>query len=142
MTRIDFYTNVADPQAFACRLAQTVYKKRERLFVWLADEAAVDAFSTRLWCLGDTVFVPHCRAGADEAPDTPIWLSSRLPAGDLPEVLLNLGPSCPEPPDRFGRILEIVGRDEPSLAVARERFRRYRELGFFIEHHDMSHLSS
>jgi len=142
MTRIDFYTNVADPQAFACRLAQTVYKKREQLFVWLADETSVDAFSTRLWCLGDTLFVPHCRVGADEAAETPIWLGSRLPDGELPRVLLNLGPAYPEPPDRFDRILEIVGQDGPALAVARERFRRYRELGFSIEHHDMSHLSS
>ncbi|SMF45447.1 DNA polymerase III, chi subunit [Pseudogulbenkiania subflava DSM 22618] len=140
MPRIDFYTNVADPQAFACRLAQTVFRKGERLLVWLADEGQLAGFSARLWSIADTQFVPHCQLDAGEAPETPIWLTTRLPADLEHPVLLNLGPALPEHPEHFARILEIVGCDEASLATARERFRFYRAAAYEIEHHDMSHL--
>ncbi|KZE31257.1 DNA polymerase III chi subunit [Crenobacter luteus] len=137
MTRIDFYTEVDKPADFACRLAHTVYKKGERLTVWLADGGALASFSTRLWCVSDTAFVPHCALDDPLAPETPVVLTERLP-DSAAGVLLNLGPSYPDAPERFSRILEIVGRDEAALAAARERFRAYRARGFAIEHHDMS----
>ncbi|AXK40008.1 DNA polymerase III subunit chi [Crenobacter cavernae] len=141
MTRIDFYTEVDQPAVFACRLANTVYKKGERLTVWLADEEALASFSTRLWCLSDTLFVPHCHVDDALAAETPVLLAATLPH-DAGGVLLNLGPSYPDAPERFSRILEIVGRDEAALAAARDRFKAYRTRGFTIEHHDMSQRSS
>lgn len=142
MTRIDFYTGVADPLRFACRLTHTVYKKGERLIVWFANDEALSSFSTRLWCLGDTLFVPHCRIDDALAPETPVWLTCELPDTGNLGVLLNLGPAYPAEPGRFSRILEIVGSDEASTAAARERFKAYRDHGFAIEHHDMSQLAS
>jgi DNA polymerase-3 subunit chi len=139
MTRIDFYTQVDAPAQFACRLAQTVFAKGERLLVWLADDAALADFSTRLWSFDDVAFVPHCRLGDEVAAQTPIWLTSTLPVGELPAVLLNLSASVPDPSVPFSRILEIVGCDEPSLATARERFKAYRSSGYSIDHHDMIH---
>jgi DNA polymerase-3 subunit chi len=139
MTRIDFYTRVAEPEQFACRLVQTVYSKGERLLVWLDDERALRAFSTRLWSFDDEAFVPHCRADDALAPETPIWLTCSEPQGQIPGVLLNLSAVVPEDTARFARILEIVGCDESSLATARERFKTYRSSGFSINHHDMSH---
>ncbi|MBV8046339.1 MAG: DNA polymerase III subunit chi [Paludibacterium sp.] len=138
MTRIDFYTRVDTPAQFACRLTQTVYNKGERLLVWLESDQALGAFSAHLWSFDDVAFVPHCRSDAPEAEATPIWLTAEAPQGDHPAVLLNLSDGTPAEPARFARILEIVGNDEASLAMARERFKRYRECGFVIEHHDMS----
>ncbi|MGR2679519.1 DNA polymerase III subunit chi [Chromobacterium haemolyticum] len=138
MSRIDFYTKVADPQGFACLLAATVMRKGGRLLVWFDSEQQLDTFSRQLWSFGDTRFVPHCRLGADEAADTPIWLTARLPDALEHPVLLNLGSNLPERMERFDRILEIVGRDEASLETARLRFKAYRERGYAIEHHDMS----
>jgi DNA polymerase-3 subunit chi len=139
MTRIDFYTNVAQPQEFACKLAATVFRKQERLLVWLEDERALDTFSNRLWCISDTQFIAHCRLDAAEAAQTPIWLTATLPADLQHPVLLNLGPELPVEPAQFSRILEIVGTDEAALATARHRFKAYRALGYAIQHHDMSH---
>ncbi|TDR71621.1 DNA polymerase III subunit chi [Paludibacterium purpuratum] len=138
MTRIDFYTRVDAPALFACRLTQTVYNRGERLLVWLESEAALNDFSTRLWSFDDVAFVPHCRCDAPESAATPVWLTAEAPQENGPAVLLNLSPDAPSAPERFERILEIVGNDEASLAMARERFKIYREYGFAIEHHDMS----
>jgi DNA polymerase-3 subunit chi len=139
MTRIDFYTQVDDAQGFACRLAQTVFRKGERLLILFDTRDELSAFSRRLWSLGDTLFVPHCAVGAAEAADTPIWLACGQAPAQAPSVLLNLARELPDRYADFSRILEIVGRDDASLAVARERFRVYRAHGCAIEHHDMSH---
>ncbi len=140
MTRIDFYTKVADPAAFACRLAATVQRKGEQLFVLLPDEDALGRFSTRLWSVADTAFVPNCRFDAPEAAQTPVWLGLSAADGVSRKVLLNLGDAALARPGEFERILEVIGVDDASLARARERFRQYRAAGFPIEHHDMQHL--
>jgi DNA polymerase-3 subunit chi len=142
MTQIDFYTGVADAQAFACKLVATACRKGARLFVLLPDEDALNRFSTRLWSLSDTAFIPHCRAADKEASQTPVWLGLSLDecAGD--RVLLNLGDAHPAEPAAFSRILEIIGVDEDALAMARTRFRFYRSLGLTIEHHDMRHIQT
>ncbi len=139
MTRIDFYTQVAQPHDFACRLVRRVYREGAGLAVLLGDERDLTSFSNRLWSFEDTSFIPHCRFDAEEAYDTPVWLVTDPAATIKHQVLLNLGPEMPEEPQRFARILEIVGRDEASLARARVRFKAFRELGFEIVHHDMSH---
>ncbi len=139
MTRIDFYTHVAQPRHFACRAAQTVYRKGEQLLIVLPDDASLQAFSLALWSFGDISFIPHCQWQQPEADMTPIWLA----AGCFPEVaagrvMLNLSPDMPADPADFSRILEVVGLDEASTAVARNRYRRYLDLGFDIHHHNMS----
>lgn len=138
MTRIDFYTGVASVQAFACRAAQTVYRKEERLLVVLPDDQALQAFSRALWSFGDASFIAHCEWQAAEAPSSRIWLATHfdVPAG--PTVLLNLGEKMPANPAVFSRILEVVSQDEASRAVARTRYRAYLDQGFDIHHHDMS----
>lgn len=138
MTRIDFYTGVANVQAFACRAAQTVYRKQERLLVVLADATALQAFSRALWTYGDTSFVAHSRWDAEEAPQSRIWLATHFDVPPGPTVLLNLGELQPADPARFARILEVVSQDEASKAQARKRYRGYLDLGFEIQHHDMS----
>lgn len=141
--RIDFYTAVTRPELFACRLTQTVYRSAQRLLVLVNDEQALRAFSTRLWCLGDTLFIPHCRPDNKEAEETPVWLSTSIPSDHCPNVLLNLTVgNAVDYAQQFERILEIVGTDESSLAYARQRYRYYQECAFNIEHHDMSKLKS
>lgn len=138
MTRIDFYTGVGNVQAFACRAAQTVYRKQERLLVVLDDDQALDAFSKALWSFGDTSFLAHSRWDAEEAGASRIWLATHFDVPDGPTVLLNLGVAQADHPARFARILEVVSQDEAAKAQARQRYRRYHDLGFEIQHHDMS----
>ena len=47
-------------------------------------------------------------------------------------------PAFPDAPQRFPRILEVVGSDDASKATARQRYRRYLDSGFEIHHHNMS----
>lgn len=137
MTRIDFYTDVAAVLPFACKAARTVYRKGERLLIVLPDADTLRSFSAQLWAYGDTDFIPHCAADDALAAETPVLLATDFAAaGEL--VLLNLSPLFPDAPQLFPRILEVVGDDERSKSVARQRYRRYLDSGFDIHHHNMS----
>ncbi|GGX80548.1 DNA polymerase III subunit chi [Vogesella alkaliphila] len=138
MTRIDFYTDVAALYPFACRAARTVYRKGERMLIVLPDEAALRSFSAQLWAYGDTEFIPHCAASDALAAETPVLLATDFAAAAEGLVLLNLSPAFPDSPQRFPRILEVVGSDDASKATARQRYRRYLDSGFEIHHHNMS----
>ena len=141
MTRIDFYTDVAQQAGFACRAARTVYRKGERLLIVLPDQASLASFSAQLWRFGDTDFIPHCHAADAHAAETPIWLDTAFDHALDGMVLLNLSPDFPDDLQRFARILEVVGQDDASKAIARQRYRRYLDCGFSIQHHNMSDAS-
>lgn len=142
MTRIDFYTQLVEPLSFACQLVKRVYRSGERMLVWLSDDRELTAFSQRLWCAEDIMFIPHCRFDAAEADETPILLTTTLPVPVECSLMLNLCQSVPDASHRFTRILEVIAREESSVLAGRGRFRYYRQQGYTIEHHDMSHKVS
>lgn len=139
MIQIDFYSGVADVLAFACRLIETVYAKKERLLVWCADLPQSEALSVRLWSINDIAFIPHCHVDAPIASHTPIWLTYQPPSMINHPILLNLTDITPAYPQCFERIIEIVGQKPAMLASGRERFRTYQGYGFNIDHHGMNH---
>jgi DNA polymerase-3 subunit chi len=138
MTRIDFYTEVDDKLAFACRIAQKAISQQLKVVVLADDEATLAAASDRLWRVPTTGFTPNCRAGSALADRTPIVLA--CPGEVLPhdQVLVNLGTDRPEHFARFERLAEVVARDETDRQQARARYRFYRDRGYSIDTHRMS----
>ena len=58
------------------------------------------------------------------------------------QVLVNLCQASAPGFSRFERVIEIVGLDEDDRALARNRFRFYRERGYEIRTHDLSQAAS
>lgn len=137
MTQVDFYHHIANPSLFACRLAQTVYRRGKSLLIFLEDEAARTQFDEQLWTFQAGSFVPHCRAEAPIAAQTPILLSC-VPLESPPRVVLNLTAEPLPNPAHYTRILEIIGQDPDALARARTVARTYKAQGFDITYHDMA----
>lgn len=144
MAKTTFYTHVANPLPFACRLTLKAWRSGARLLVWLDDETALGYFDGLLWSFESTSFVPHSIWLPERAPQPDVSEGVLLAAGDdLPTltadtVVLNLADAywctAPKPPQR---VLELVSADLDELAAARARFRAYRQAGFEIEHHNM-----
>jgi DNA polymerase-3 subunit chi len=141
MTQIDFYTHVDDRLATACRLAAKAYAQKLRMTVLCPDVAAAARFDRHLWTYTATGFVPHCLAHDALAPVTPILVDCDGSAPDHDQVLLNLRPEWPPRFSRFQRLIEVVSRDEEDRRLARERYRFYRDRGYEIRTHDLSHTS-
>jgi DNA polymerase-3 subunit chi len=137
MTQIDFYTNVADKLATACRIAAKAYGLGHRMLVLCPDNEIAGRFGRLLWTTPPTGFIPHCTPADPLASVTPIIVDHR---GDEPlcdQVLLNLRPEWPPFFGRFERLVEIVSVDDEDLQQGRERYKFYRDRGYEMRTHDM-----
>lgn len=134
MTRIDFYTNVADRIQYACRLARKARAARCRI-VMLTTPEDIDALDLALWSVADDAFLPHVRATDSLAAQTPIILSDKH-TDELPhhEVLINLTDSTPSHFARFERLLEVVPGSESEKNAGRARYTYYKERGYPLSH--------
>jgi DNA polymerase-3 subunit chi len=138
MTRIDFYTKVDDKFRFACKLCAKAATQHVHANVFTRDEAATTRLDQMLWTVPATGFIPHCRADSDLAAETPI-LIHHAPVEFLhDDLLINLSDERPPFFGRFHRLIEIVSSDEADAALARERYRFYRDRGYELTSHDMS----
>lgn len=145
MTRIDFYvlkegTSQQRP-VFACRLAEKAFGHGLRIYIHADDAGECARLDELLWTFRDGSFLPHLpvdEAGRSD-PDhvTPILVGHGDEPGDGDGLLINLAGSVPAFFSRFQRVAEIVSGDEADRALARERFRFYRDRGYEMETHTL-----
>jgi DNA polymerase-3 subunit chi len=138
VTQIDFYSNVADKLATACRIAAKAYARGNRMLVLCPDAETAARLDRMLWVSPPTAFVPHCAATDALAAVTPIVLDHTGAEPAIDQVLLNLRPEWPSFFGRFERLVEIVSLDEGDKAQARNRFRFYRDRGYELRNHDLN----
>lgn len=138
MTKVNFYSNVADRQRFMLRLLKKAMADQQPLLIFAGDEAAAQQLDAWLWTFDEISFVPHCLATDELASETPIQIT--WPGGPVPHqsVLLNLGAEPAPITGRFEKVLEIVSTDDYERHTGRERYRFYRERGYPLENFDMT----
>jgi DNA polymerase-3 subunit chi len=137
MREVEFHTGVEAPVAFACRLLRKAVRAGA-VVACTADAKRLDELDRELWTFDERDFVPHVRmpgARPEVAGRTPLWLCDADLASAAGRVLVNIGADAPAQPDRYARVIEIVGVDEALAAAGRERWRRYRQQGFEVRHH-------
>ncbi len=140
MPKVTFYTHVARPAAFACRLAARAVRE-SRVLIWSDSLETIMQLDRDLWQPPEQ-FLPHEIWQTEDAipSETPLLLASGIDLPHLPAdmTVLNLSPDfwhTAEPTP--ARILEIISDNLEDLADARLRFQAYRKHGFDIEHFDM-----
>jgi DNA polymerase III subunit chi len=137
MTRVTFYLLATAEdracQRLACRLARKAHGMGQRVHIHTPDAEATREMDRLLWTFEDTAFLPH---GTDvDDPNNPITLHETASPADHCDVLINLAPEIPAYFGRFERIADVVGGDEASKALGRERYRFFKERGYPLEHH-------
>ncbi len=139
MTQIDFYTHVDNKLHTACQLVAKAYERKLKVLIFTPDEATSDAIDKLLWTTSAIGFLPHARADAELASETPIIIDHQADERTHAEVLINLRNEWPPFFSQFQRLIEIVSVDAADRIAARERFRFYRDRGYPIESHNRSH---
>jgi DNA polymerase III subunit chi len=114
--------------ALACQLCADLYRAKQRVFVYTADQQQAEAFDELLWQFDAERFVPHNLSGEGPKFGAPVEISWQAPRQKRP-VLINLADSVPDFANRFSQIIEFVPADAQLKAQARERFKQYRQLG-------------
>jgi DNA polymerase III subunit chi len=131
MTRVDFYHDADDRLVVAARLAQKGVTARKRLWVATTDAEQAQHLDRTLWTFSPLAFVPHALADSPLEAESPVVISQKIPVNATLgyDILINLGSTLPEQALTFSRVIEIVSRSDADIAQARERYRRYREMG-------------
>ena len=137
MTQIDFYTNVLDKLATACRIVAKGYSMKRRIVVLCPDPSTAQSVERLLWTTPPTGFVPHCAPESPLAAMTPVIVDHTGGEPVHDQVLLNLRHEWPPFFGRFERLVEIVSVDDEDRRQARERYRFYRDRGYEIRTHDL-----
>lgn len=143
MTQVDFYilpdTTLEARLLFACRLAETIYRKGYRLHLHAEDEAMARELDDRLWTFRADAYVPHALSGDEAAEGVPVTIGWQdLPMdGEPPQALLNLHPGIPEWFSRFERVAEIINQHQDVLTAKRECWQTYRKRGYPVTPHQL-----
>ena len=114
--------------ALVCQLCADLYRAKQRVFVYTADQQQAEAFDELLWQFDAERFVPHNLSGEGPRYGAPVEISWQAPRQNRP-VLVNLADTVPAFANRFNQIIEFVPADAQLKAQARERFKHYRQLG-------------
>jgi DNA polymerase III subunit chi len=114
--------------ALACRLCADLYRAKQRVFVYTADQQHAEAFDELLWQFDAERFVPHNLAGEGPKYGAPVEIGWQAPKQNR-QVLINLASDIPAFANRFSQIIEFVPTAEALKVQARERYKQYRQLG-------------
>lgn len=140
MTRVIFYSNVRDKQAALIVLVCKALAKRHLVTLFAESEQVAQVYSDSLWQQDPTSFLPNVLATNILASETPVvidWQDEQLCQDD---ILVNLTQRQLTVFSRFRQLVELVGTDEQDKALARERFKFYRDRGYEIKHFDEAQL--
>ena len=139
MSRADFYIINGKTSAprFSCSIASKAWASGNSVFIITRNEDEAGEIDDLLWTYHDISFVPHARIN-NSSSDVPVLIGWN--GGDTPEadVIINLTDSIPDCVSSFERIIEIIPEDPALKTRGRERYRRYRELGFELFDHTIN----
>ncbi len=155
MQRIDFYIlpdAALEPRAlFACRLAEKIYKLKQRVYLFADDKQQAETLDKLLWSFQPASFVPHAFDGEESTHSVQIgWRNedntvantmvdnnAATEPANADTVLINLSDSVPNFFRNFQRIAEIVVQTPEILATTRQAWRFYQQQGCTLERHDL-----
>ncbi|GGW51838.1 DNA polymerase III subunit chi [Alishewanella tabrizica] len=118
--------------AFACQLCADLYRAKQRVFVYVANQQQAELIDDLLWQFDPDSFVPHNLSGEGPARGAPIEIGWQAPRQSR-QVLINLTDNMPEFARRFASVIEFVPAEAALKAQARERYKQYRQAGITPE---------
>ena len=138
MTEVAFHFNATDKLDYVCRLLRKAVAKGVRVAV-TGELSVLQQFDRDLWTFSAVDFVPHCLASSAPAvlTNSPVVLCALPQESPHHEVLLNLGAGVPSGFERFERLLEVVGTDDPDRSQSRLRWKHYLDRGYAITRHEV-----
>lgn len=138
MTRISFLHGAVDRIQSAAQWLHQAWGRRQAVLVYVPNTDQATRLDRLLWTQPALSFLPHCRADAPLAAQTPIRLTAQLDEPPREACLLNLGDELLPGFSRFELLVEIVSRDDADRLPARDRFKFYRNQGYTIDSYDIS----
>ena len=115
----------------ACNLAAQAWRLGKRVLIACQTEQQALMLDEALWQRDPSEFVPHNLSGEMTTYATPIeisWVGKRN--AQRRDLLINLQTQLPDYISSFNQIIDFVPADETQKALARERYKQLRSLGW------------
>ncbi|MFM9836329.1 MAG: DNA polymerase III subunit chi [Methylophilaceae bacterium] len=141
MTRVIFYSNLADKNTTLLNLLQRALEKRNQVTILTESEDAASQLNTALWQANACSFYPNVLSNHALARNTPVlidWQEKNLFQDD---ILINLTQHQLTAFSRFRQLVELVSKDEVDKTAARQRFKFYRDRGYEIKHIEQTNVT-
>jgi DNA polymerase-3 subunit chi len=136
VTQVDFYILPNDSSEerlrLACRIADKALQQGQQVLINAESAAESARLDDLLWTFSQGSFIPHrqIQAATSAKVVEPVLIGCGIaPAGQEPQVLINLAGTVPEFFSRYQRVAELVDGNEQRRVQGRERFRFYRDNG-------------
>jgi DNA polymerase-3 subunit chi len=141
VTHINFYRISGDFNAalkLACQLTEKAFQQGLTVLLQTPDASVSEQLDQQLWTFKASSFLPHA---VEALPKTNIVVSHHNEPGEHHGLLINLGSHTPEWFSRFEKAIEIVYDDEAVIEQKRAQFSFYKDRGYPMKYHDLTHLS-
>ena len=136
MTKIDFHVLPSPGRrqhdVYVCELVQEAMKRGRRVHIHCLDDDMVTSLDDLLWTFHDTSFVPHAIAGTPDAAEVSVLLAASLEPPATADLLVNLHVDVPPFFSQFEQVVETTGEDDQAKAIARGRYKFYKDRGYPI----------
>jgi DNA polymerase III subunit chi len=141
MTRVIFYSNLADKHIALLNLLQRAVEKKNQVTIFTESEDNAKQLNCTLWESDACSFFPNVLTNHALAMNTPViigWEEKNLLQDD---ILINLTQQQITTFSRFRQLVELVSCDEADKVAARKRFKFYRDRGYEIKHIDQTNVN-
>lgn len=123
----------------ACRVSKKIHSLGHRIYVQTPDLEQAKVLDDLMWTFDQSSFVPHGLYDPDHLDHhTPIAIGRHSSPEGGYNVLISLLESVPESYESFPRVVELVDNTPEDKALARDRYRWYRERGCDLDKHEIT----
>lgn len=140
MTRVDFYILSSDKSSrdkLACALTGKALAQGQQVYIHTESRESAALMDDLLWTFRDISFIPHTLANEAAEHNSQVCIGWKGITPNSSDILINLGLEIPEFIRSFTRVMEIVVTDGASRQQSRDRYRRYRDMGFELHSHEL-----
>ncbi|MFW2371630.1 MAG: DNA polymerase III subunit chi [Gammaproteobacteria bacterium] len=143
MSRVDFYILPDDKphnmQQFACKLTEKAWQQGQRILIHTDSVEQSHALDNMLWTFREGSFIPHAISGESSDEEQPVLISHQALSSDNIQIMINLSSRPASADSHYERIAEIINQDPQRKLSGREHYKIYRDKGYQLHHHEMSH---
>ena len=126
-------------EELACELSAQAWRSGKRVLIACESEQQAWRLDEALWQRDAEQFVPHNLSGEITHYATPIeisWKGKRN--AQRRDLLISLQQELPDFINSFNQIIDFVPADEDQKALARERYKQLRQLGWQLSTEQIS----
>ena len=127
-----------DRLRLACIITRKMYMRGKRVLIHACSKENIELMDELLWTFDADSFVPHCKGSECDVERTPVIIGDAETFPNEADTLINLEDTTPLVFTRFENLVELVGPDEKSKELGREKFRFFRDRGYPLKTHEIN----